>query len=134
MWSYIVGVSLKDFKRIYKMLGVHFPDDAYIGESFYQDKVDDAIGDLQRFVSKTLDDHSILLYTGIKEAKPNAKEEVPLILRKSDGAHGYGATDAAAIRYRLLKLKADRILYVTDTGQSLHFHLLFAAAKMAGTV
>ena len=54
---------------------------------------------------------------------------IPLILRKSDGGYGYDSTDMAALKYRLFDLKRDWIIYVTDEGQSGHFHMCFDAAK-----
>ena len=45
----------------------------------------------------------------------------PVIVRKSDGGFSYATTDLAAIRYRTEKDKADRIIYVTDSGQGFHF-------------
>jgi len=56
----------------------------------------------------------------------------PLMVRKSDGGYGYDSTDMAAIRYRVDEQKADWIVYVTDVGQSLHFQLIFDAARKAG--
>jgi arginyl-tRNA synthetase len=63
-----------------------------------------------------------------------------MIVRKTDGGYNYAATDLAAIRQRVLLdpaaggEKADRVLYVTDSGQSQHFNMVFAAAKKAGYV
>jgi arginyl-tRNA synthetase len=51
---------------------------------------------------------------------------------KSDGGYGYDSTDMAAIRYRLHEIKADRLIYITDSGQLPHFEMIFAAARMAG--
>ncbi|MBE3143580.1 MAG: arginine--tRNA ligase, partial [Planctomycetes bacterium] len=62
-----------------------------------------------------------------KEGKP-----LPVIVQKSDGAYLYATTDLAAIRYRVGELKADKIIYVTDARQGLHFEMVFAVAKMAG--
>jgi arginyl-tRNA synthetase len=59
-------------------------------------------------------------------------KSLPLIIQKSDGAYLYATTDLAAIRYRIGQLKADRIIYVTDARQQLHFEMVFAVAKMAG--
>jgi arginyl-tRNA synthetase len=56
----------------------------------------------------------------------------PLMVQKSDGGFGYDSTDMAAIRYRVDEEKADWIIYVTDVGQSLHFQLIFDAARKAG--
>jgi arginyl-tRNA synthetase len=55
-----------------------------------------------------------------------------LIVRKSDGGYGYGATDLASIRYRVDELGADRLIYITDARQSQHFQMVFAAARRAG--
>lgn len=59
---------------------------------------------------------------------------IPLILRKSDGGYGYDSTDMAAMKYRLFDLKRDWIIYVTDEGQSGHFHMCFDAAKASNWV
>lgn len=62
---------------------------------------------------------------------------LPMLVRKSDGGFNYATTDMAAIRHRT-ELddgeKADRVLYVTDAGQSQHFEMVFAAAKKASIV
>src|SRR6056300_1714656 len=65
---------------------------------------------------------------------------LPMIVRKSDGGFNYATTDLAAIRHRVqLDVedggeKADRVLYVTDAGQSQHFEMVFEVAKQAGFV
>lgn len=46
-----------------------------------------------------------------------------LQIRKGDGAVGYDSTDMAAIRYRLRDLNCQRVVYVVDSGQSLHFEV-----------
>lgn len=57
-----------------------------------------------------------------------------MIIRKQDGAFNYSSTDLAALRYRVNELKADRIVYVTDSGQKLHFEQLFKAGERCGFV
>jgi arginyl-tRNA synthetase len=59
-------------------------------------------------------------------------DPVPLLVRKNDGGYGYDTTDLATIRYRIRDLKADRLLYVVDARQALHFRLIFEAARRAG--
>ena len=56
----------------------------------------------------------------------------PLIVVKSDGGFNYDSTDVAAINYRLNTIKADRIIYITDSGQLPHFELVFECARKAG--
>lgn len=60
------------------------------------------------------------------------KHNVPLMVKKSDGGFNYDTTDMAAVRYRVDKIKANRIIYVTDIGQELHFKLVFKGAEKAG--
>jgi arginyl-tRNA synthetase len=55
--------------------------------------------------------------------------KTPMIVQKSDGGFGYDATDMAAINYRVNTIGADKICYVTDISQELHFKMLFAAAQ-----
>jgi arginyl-tRNA synthetase len=58
--------------------------------------------------------------------------ENPLIIEKTGGGYLYGTTDLAALRYRVNKLHADRVIYFTDSRQSQHFAQVFATAKRAG--
>jgi len=136
LWKALVSISLHDFDKIYSRLGIEFDQSWYVGESFYQDKINDAIEDLGVYVTRSTSDDSVLLFTELPQAKvhgsKNEEGEIPLILRKSDGAIGYDATDVAAIQYRLIDLNAERLIYVTDSGQSLHFQLVFEAARMVG--
>ncbi|WFE48192.1 arginine--tRNA ligase [Verrucosispora sp. WMMD1129] len=59
-------------------------------------------------------------------------EPTPLIVRKRDGGFGYAATDLAALRQRVVELHADRLLYVVDARQALHFRMVFDTARRAG--
>lgn len=139
VWDKLVEVSKQGFETIYSRLDISFPDQGpgtgYCGESFYQNQIDDAVKALGKLTKKKGD--AVLLFTGLAEAKqevsPDHPEgEIPLFLKKSDGGVGYDSTDVAAIRFRIEKLQADRIMYVTDSGQRLHFFMVFEAAKLAG--
>jgi arginyl-tRNA synthetase len=55
-----------------------------------------------------------------------------MIVQKSDGAYLYATTDLAALRYRCSELGANRIIYVTDARQKMHFQMLFQASRAAG--
>jgi arginyl-tRNA synthetase len=141
VWQKLVEVSKRGFDRIYSILNISFesqtklPGTGYCGESFYQDKIDDAIKSLGKLVQKR--GEALLMFTGLQEAKqeptPDHPDgEIPLFLRKSDGGFGYDSTDVAAVKFRIQELKADRVLYVTDAGQQTHFHMVFEAARQAG--
>lgn len=62
------------------------------------------------------------------------KNSPPLMVQKSDGGFGYAATDLAAMRYRVNEVKANRIVYITDVGQELHFKQVFEGATKCGFV
>jgi len=53
------------------------------------------------------------------------------MVQKSDGGFNYDSTDLAAIKYRIEELKCDWLIYITDAGQSDHFQMIFAAARLA---
>ncbi|KAH9254819.1 arginine-tRNA ligase [Batrachochytrium salamandrivorans] len=143
VWAKLVEVSKRGFDSIYKRLKVTFdnpnqpentPGLGYCGESFYQNQIDSAIASVNKLTTKR--GEAVLFFTGLAEAKQPASEtnpdgEIPLFLRKSDGGFGYDSTDLAACKFRIEKLKADQIIYVTDGGQSLHFNMVFQAAQMA---
>jgi len=94
------------------------------------------IADLE---SKDLIDNSgsaaVMWSLGKPTAEQLASEErttPPLILRKSDGGYGYDSTDMTAVHYRVKTMKMDWVIYVVDSGQSVHFKQVFEGAKMAG--
>jgi len=122
-WQRICGASRVEFQKIYDRLGVELEER---GESFYNPMLGDVVGDLESRGIAEVSDGALCVFV---EGQP-----APLIVRKSDGGYGYASTDMAAIKHRIEVEKADWIVYVTDVGQSQHFDLVFAAAKMAGYV
>ena len=122
IWKRICEISESSYQQVYKRLSVSSDLKIY-GESFYNNMLDDVVIDLKEKGLLKQENNAELLF--VDDNKP------PLIVKKSDGGFGYDATDLAALKYRLNKLNADKIVYVTDSGQSLHFDLLFKAAKKA---
>ena len=122
-WKHFCERSSDHFHEVYRRLNVTF--DLEKGESTYQ-------GDLAGIVQE-------LLKLGIAEnsqgavvvQNPKISEE-PFLIRKSDGAFLYGTTDLAALASRIRDLKVQRIIYVTDGRQQLHFQWLFDTAKRWG--
>ena len=146
------------FEVVYKRLGIH-PDLTVQGESFYNPLIPATLQDLASKNMITLDNGAKLVWVksnkkkkakkkkssskkddGAKDGKAQKKKnnappgmmEIPLIAQKSDGGYGYDSTDLCAVQYRLQKLKCDSVFYCVDAGQSLHFDLIFAAARQAG--
>ena len=129
-WSKLVAQSEKHYQDLYKRLGVTLTRKEIRGESFYKDMLPDVVGDLQKEGFAKESDGAVCVFPpGFKNKEG---QRLPLIIQKSDGAFLYATTDLAAIRYRVDMLKADRIIYVTDARQKLHFEMIFAVAKMAG--
>ncbi|WP_082844360.1 arginine--tRNA ligase [Nocardia salmonicida] len=129
-WREIVAESEKAFGAIYDRLGVLLTPDDYFGESFYNDKLADTVTELlDKGVAVESDGAVVVLSEQVKG--PDDQPAV-LMVRKSDGGYGYDSTDLATIRYRITSLHADRMLYVTDSRQALHFQLVFEAARRAG--
>ena len=130
VWRGMVEHSKRYFTRVYTTLGVTLTDADLAGESTYNDQLADICAELEAKGIATVSDGALCVfldgYTG-REGKP-----VPLIVRKSDGGYGYATTDLATVRYRVATLHADRILYVVGAPQSLHFHMVWAAARLAG--
>lgn len=123
MWRAMVEVSAAMFSQVYERLSID-PRLAIVGESFYNDKLAAVIADLE---SKGLTEFS----DGALVVKVEG-QDVPLMVRKTDGGFGYDSTDLAALRHRLFTVEADWLVYVVDAGQSLHFDLVFAGGRKAG--
>tara|TARA_B100001248_G_C27382692_1_gene457897 strand:- start:62 stop:1801 length:1740 start_codon:yes stop_codon:yes gene_type:complete len=123
IWKRICKISESSYQKVYHRLNIS-QDLKIFGESFYNNMLKDVLLDLKKKEILIQDDNGAELLF-VDDNKP------PLIVKKSDGGYGYDTTDLAAMKYRLFNLKADKIIYVTDSGQSLHFNLLFKAAEKA---
>ena len=129
LWQHIMAVSVADLKRNYENLNVSF--DVWKGES-------DAEAYIPPMLEK-LEARGILQESEgarvIPVAEEGDKKEIPpCILVKSDGATLYATTDLATIVQRMEDYHPDKILYLTDKRQSLHFEQVFRAAKKSGIV
>lgn len=120
-WQLICDISRKTFQVIYDELGVKLTER---GESFYNAMIPPIIAELTD--------------RGIVEESRGAKciftpvHDIPLMVQKGDGGFGYDSTDLAAVFHRLMVERCDWVVYITDMGQGDHFHMIFAAAEMAG--
>ena len=129
LWEHIMRVSVADLKRNYENLNVSF--DVWKGES-----------DAEAYIPpmlRMLEETGVLVESEgakvIPVAEEGDKKEIPpCILVKSDGATLYATTDLATIVQRMEDYHPDKILYLTDKRQSLHFEQVFRAARKAGIV
>ena len=129
MWQRMVEESKRYFNDVYDRLAVLLTDRDAAGESFYNPMLDDVAESLIEQGIAVFSDGALCVF--FDDIVGPDKEQVPLIVRKSDGGYGYAATDLAAIRYRVDKLGARRLLYVVDARQALHFRMVFATARRA---
>ncbi len=123
LWRQFVDLSMTEFARIYGRLGVAF--DLARGESYYNDALAGVI--------------ELLEARGLASASEGAtvvfleEEKLPVcIVRKSDGAFNYATTDLATVASRIAEFQPERIVYVTDERQQLHFKQLFTICRKLG--
>lgn len=124
IWKWFIDISLVEFKRVYKLLGLDF--DHFTGESFYRDKAQDIVDKL--VAANLLTDSE-----GAKIVDLSAYDDMPpcLILKK-DGSTIYATRDLAAIYYRKNTFNFDKCLYVTGQEQKLHFKQVFKVIELLG--
>ncbi len=123
LWQMFVDESLKEFKRMYKRLGVSF--DHYMGESFYNDKMGAVVEELRE---KGLLEES----EGAQVVRLDEYDLPPCIILKSDGSTIYATRDLATAIYRHDALHGDYLLYVVGAEQSLHFEQVFRVLQKMG--
>jgi len=121
IWKKFRELSLKEFQKVYDMLGSKF--DSWNGEAFYSDKMQEIV--------------EILEKTGKLVSSEGARvieleNMAPCIIEKTNGSTTYATRDLAAILYRARNYNFDKALYVTSYEQVLHFKQVFEVAKLLG--
>ena len=129
IWNHIMRVSLADLHRIYDLLDVHF--EKWLGESDADPFIPDMIQRLKDGGHAVMSEGALVFPVAEEGDK---KEVPPCILVKSDGAAIYATTDLATMVQRMQDWAPDKMLYVTDKRQNLHFEQVFRAAKKGGIV
>ena len=127
LWRKFVDVSLREFERIYKRLGVTF--DVVLGESFYNDRLEPT---LQLLMESGIAEESRGAIVVTFDKTRDGADLPPFLVRKADGGFLYGTTDVAGLIYRIETWKPSRIIILTDERQQLHFKQLFATARRLG--
>ena len=123
IWKWFSDVSLIEFNRIYGKLGIEF--DHFTGESFYSDKMDAVVEDLE---SKGLMHESKgAMVVDLEKYNLN-----PALIKKTDGATLYITRDLATAMYRKETFDFVKSLYVVGGEQQNHFKQLKAVLKEAG--
>ncbi len=129
LWQRILAISVADLKRNYENLNVCF--DVWKGESDAEPYIPPMLKELESRGVLTESEGAKV----IEVAEPGDRKEMPpCIVVKSDGATLYATTDLATIVQRMQDYHPDKILYVTDKRQNLHFEQVFRAARKGGLV
>ncbi|GAB4225175.1 MAG: arginine--tRNA ligase [Stanieria sp.] len=126
-WQLLCEQSRREFQVIYDLLAIKLTER---GESFYNPFLADIVAELDK--QNLLEEDAGAKCVFLEGFTNKAGEPLPLIVQKSDGGYNYATTDLAALKYRIEQDGAERIIYVTDAGQSNHFAAVFQVAKKAG--
>ncbi len=123
LWKWFYNISIKEFNRVYDMLGVHF--DAYTGESFYNDKMAAVVEELKQ---KNLLKQS----EGAMIVDLEQENMPPCLIIRKDGGTLYATRDITAALYRKNTYHFDKCIYLTALDQNLHFSQWFTVIKKMG--
>ena len=129
-WRRFIDISLDHCQQIYDRLGTGLKPDHVMAESAYNDRLADTVAALEQRGLLTESEGARCVFLPQFTGKDG--RVTPVIVQKSDGAYLYATTDLAAIRHRAEALRADRVLYFTDSRQTLHFQQVFTVAERAG--
>lgn len=122
LWQYFKEISLKEFHKIYDLLGITF--DYYIGESFFHDKSIELLKDLKEKKLLLLDKDAYIM--------PLDENIPPALIQKKNGSTLYLTRDIACVLYRYQKFNFHKCLYVVGNEQKLHYKQLKAVTKKIG--
>ncbi|MBB5191289.1 arginyl-tRNA synthetase [Silvimonas terrae] len=130
LWERFREISLAHCAAVYEQLGVKLTADDVMGESAYNDDLPKVIADLKAQNLLTTSEGAQVVF--LEEFRNKEGEPAAYIVQKQDGGYLYSTTDLAAVRYRNNVLHADRVLYVVDARQGLHFQQVFTVSRKAG--
>ena len=130
LWKQFVDISLSHAQAVYDTLGLKLRPEDVAGESKYNDDLQPVVDDLVKKGLAVEDDGAKVVF--LDEFKNKEGEPAAFIVQKQGGGFLYASTDLACLRYRIGRLKADRLLYVVDHRQALHFEQLFTTSRKAG--
>lgn len=123
IWEWFKEISLKEYMRIYDLLGVSF--DSFNGESFYRDMTSKVV--------ETLESKNLLVESdGAKIVPLDEYDMPPCLVTKKDGSSIYATRDLAALLYRHETYNFTKCLYVTGLEQQLHFKQVFKVIELLG--
>lgn len=123
LWGRFREISIEEFERLYRFLGVSF--DSYDGESFYQDR-------LAELVERLRASGLLVESQGAWIIPLDAYQLPPALILKKDEATLYLTRDIAAAEYRFQRWNFEKLIYVVGAPQKLHFQQLFSVLELMG--
>lgn len=123
LWRWFRDISLKEFRRIYDILNIHF--DSYAGESFYNSMLPETITKLK--TAGLAQESQGALIVDLERFGMS-----PCLLRKTDGSTLYATRDIAAVIYRFNTYGFDKMIYVVGADQKLYFRQIFKVLELVG--
>lgn len=126
-WKLLCDQSRREFQVIYNLLDIKIEER---GESFYNPFLAGIVAELEE--KGLLEENAGAKCVFLEGFTNKDGDPLPLIVQKTDGGYNYATTDLAALKYRTQKDAVNRIIYVTDAGQSNHFAGVFQVARKAG--
>ncbi|MGW0424161.1 arginine--tRNA ligase [Streptomyces sp. NPDC003015] len=130
LWQQFVDESKVYFYSVFEKLDMEIRDEEIVGESAYNEGMPETARLLEEMGVAVRSEGALVVF--FDEIRGKDDQPVPLIVQKADGGFGYAASDLTAIRNRVTDLHATSLLYVVDVRQSLHFKMVFEAARRAG--
>ena len=132
MWKKLVNMTMDQNQKLYDRLDVTLKPKDIMGESLYNDMLPVIVNDLLDRKIAVIDEGAAVVY--LPQFKNKEGNPLGNIIRKQDGGYLYTTTDIACIKYRADVLRADRIIYFTDSRQHQHMETVWAICRMAGYV
>lgn len=133
VWKAIYDCTMTDVLAVCKRLHANVTNEATAGESSYADELGPLVDDLvKRGIAEESDGALVVFVQGTRTGEDGQPIREACLVRKSDGGYLYATTDLAAIRRRVQKLGAGRVIYAVDARQAQHFDQVFKAATRAG--
>ena len=129
IWRHVMNVSVADLKKNYSNLNVEF--DLWKGESDAEPYIAPMVQHLRDGGYAVESQGALVVNVQTHEDK---KDVPPCIILKSDGATLYATTDLATLVQREEDYRPDKVLYVVDKRQDLHFEQVFRTAKLSGII
>ena len=130
LWRLLVALSTSYFDSVYERLGVLLTEDDLVGESHYQPLMPQVVERLDAAgLLEESDGADVVFPPGFENREG---DPLPLIVQKGTGGFNYATSDLACLIERVEDVGADLVLYVVDAGQSQHFQMVFAVARLAG--